>query len=236
MDLIEISRTLAREVDVLRFSSPVTHVYNPLAYARDPHELYLRRYGAAPKEVLLVGMNPGPVGMVQTGIPFGDIVMVREWLGITGPVGHPAQEHPKRPVLGYAVTRREPSGTRLWGWAKEHWETPERFFSRFFVVNYCPLAFFTEDGTNRTPDKLPTAERTPLFAACDKAVRDTVELLSPQYAIGVGEFAKKRLQLALDGLPVTIGSILHPSPANPRANRGWAAQVDRQLAELGIRV
>lgn len=234
MDLITISRTLAREVDTLRFAPPVADVYNPLNYAWEPHEVYLRRFGAPPKEVLLVGMNPGPFGMAQTGVPFGDVVMVRDWMGIETPVGHPEHENPKRPVEGFACKRREVSGSRLWGWARERWGTPEAFFARFFVANYCPLVFMEAGGKNITPDKLPALEREPLFAACDHAIRGVAETLTPRYAIGIGDFAMKRLRVALDGLDITIASILHPSPANPNANRGWAEQAERQLHEIGV--
>src|SRR5688500_13713287 len=116
--LSDISRDLAARVDALRFAAPVTHVYDPLVYARDPHEAYLDRWGRGRKEVLLLGMNPGPFGMGQTGIPFGDVTMVRDWLGIHGRVTRPAREHPKRPVLGFDCPRSEVSGTRLWGWAR----------------------------------------------------------------------------------------------------------------------
>ena len=234
MDLVDISRELAWEVGALTFSPPVTYVYNPLVYAREPHEAYLRRYGGAPKEVVLLGMNPGPFGMAQTGVPFGDVAMVRDWLGIAGQVDHPAREHPQRPVEGFACPRHEVSGTRLWGWARERFGTAERFFARFFVVNYCPLVFMEAGGKNRTPDKLPPAERAQLFDAAARALRRLIETLSPRYAIGIGDFATKRLHEALLGVDIRVGAMLHPSPASPLANRGWAAQAEKQLAELGI--
>lgn len=232
--LIEISRRLAAEVDELSFAPPVAYVYNPLTYARIPHERYLERYGATPKQVVLVGMNPGPFGMAQTGVPFGDPTMVREWLGIEGEVGKPPREHPKRPILGFASKRSEVSGTRLWGWARDRFGTPERFFDRFFIHNYCPLVFMEESGRNRVPEKLPAVEREPLFAACDRALRDTLETLKPEVVIGVGKFAEERARAVLaDGGP-RIARILHPSPASPLANQGWAGLVDLALADLGL--
>lgn len=233
-DLATIARDLRDEVSGLSFAPPVAHVYNPLDYAWAPHEQYLRRYGAGPKEVVLVGMNPGPWGMAQTGVPFGEVAMVRDWLGIEGAVGSPANPHPKRPVEGFSCRRSEVSGRRLWGWARERFGTPERFFARFFVANYCPLAFLEASGRNRTPDKLPAAERAPLFAACDRALRRSVELLAPRRVVGIGGFAEGRARAALDGLAVTIGGILHPSPASPAANLGWDEQAERRLRELGI--
>lgn len=234
MDLVTISRRLAQAVDKLQFSSPVTHVYNPLVYAQEPHEMYLQRYGCGQHDVLLLGMNPGPFGMAQTGVPFGDVTMVRDWLGLEASVEQPANENPRRPITGFSCQRHEVSGTRLWGWARDRWETPDQFFARFFVANYCPLVFMEESGKNRTPDKLPAAEREALYAACDEALRQTVQAVSPKYAIGVGDFARKRLEAALTGFPVTIATILHPSPANPKANLGWATQVDCALHDFGI--
>jgi single-strand selective monofunctional uracil DNA glycosylase len=236
MTLIDISRALSERVAGLRFAAPVSCVYNPLEYARAPHELYLDRYGAGRKEVLLLGMNPGPFGMVQTGVPFGDVAMVRDWLQVFAPVERPHQEHPKRPVLGFDCGRSEVSGARLWGWARDRFGTPERFFARFFVANYCPLAFVEAGARNLTPDKLPAAEQRALSTVCDAALRDIVRLLRPRIVIGVGGFAERRARAALAGEGVDIGTILHPSPASPLANRGWAATIERQLDQLGVNV
>lgn len=234
MDLIQISRALADEVDRLGTPAPAAYVYNPLGYARRPHEAYLERFGGPSREIVLLGMNPGPFGMAQTGVPFGDVVTVREWLGIDEPVGKPPREHPRRPVLGLGCPRVEVSGQRLWGWARQRFGTPESFFARFFVANYCPLVFLEDGGRNLTPDKLPAAAREPLFAACDRALARMVEVLAPEWVIGVGRFARGRAEAALAGSGVRIGEILHPSPASPKANRGWADQAEAQLAALGV--
>ncbi|MFQ5490765.1 MAG: uracil-DNA glycosylase family protein [Phycisphaerae bacterium] len=234
MDLVSIARELVDEVSSLRFGPPVAYVYNPLDYARASHERYLRRFGRGRREVVLMGMNPGPWGMAQTGVPFGEVGAVRDWLGIDEPIGGPDREHPKRPVRGLACPRSEVSGARVWGWARRHFETPERFFERFFVINYCPLAFLEDSGRNRTPDKLPADQRQPLLEACDRALRRTVQCLGPRYLIGVGNFAESRARAALPEADLTIGRILHPSPANPAAHRNWAGQINRQLAEMGI--
>jgi single-strand selective monofunctional uracil DNA glycosylase len=179
-------------------------------------------------------MNPGPFGMVQTGVPFGDVAMVRDWLGIQAPVGKPPQEHPKRPVLGFDCPRSEVSGARLWGWARDRFDAPETFFDRFFVANYCPLAFMEESARNLTPDKLPAAEQQALSGICDDALRETVRALRPRLVIGVGGFAERRARAALAGENVGVGTILHPSPASPIANRGWAPAIERQLAAMGV--
>ena len=230
-----IARKLVEGIADLEFSAPVTHVYNPLVYAQKSHEAYLRRYGTSPKEVLLLGMNPGPWGMAQTGVPFGDVAMVRDWLGIETAVSKPAVEHPKRPVLGFDCTRQEVSGTRLWGWARDRFGRADDFFERFFVWNYCPLCFMEESGRNFVPEKLKTAERDALFAPCDLALRRIVEHLKPLRVIGIGKFAEKRARAAL-AADVQIGDMLHPSPASPAANKNWAKAADAALAQNGIRI
>ena len=236
MTMDDIIDDLLDELRPLRFSSPITHVYNPLEYARAPYTHYLSLYGRCPKEVILLGMNPGPWGMAQTGVPFGEIRAVKEWLCIEAPVGTPSHLHPKRPVHGFKCSRSEVSGKRLWGWARETFRTPDRFFSRFFVANYCPLLFLEASGRNRTPDKLPAAERGILFSACDQALRRAVQLMEPRFVVGVGQFASERARQALSGLDLVIGTITHPSPANPKANRGWGTLVTQELARLGIQI
>ncbi|MDX9972301.1 MAG: single-stranded DNA-binding protein [FCB group bacterium] len=234
MNLIESTDLLVGDLAPLTFSSPVAYVYNPLEYARAPHELYLKKFGQGRREVVMFGMNPGPWGMVQSGVPFGDVPSVRDWMGIEAPVGQPAELHPNRPVQGFKCKRREASGMRLWGWAKETFGPAERFFERFYVANFCPLCFFDEDSANRTPDKLARGERPALLAACDAALRRTVEILNPAYVVGVGVFAENRARIALDGMEITIGRIPHPSPASPLSHHNWPGQVNDALRALGV--
>ena len=231
--LVTISRELSVRVGELHFPS-VPFVYNPLVYARAPHEAYLERWGARrPRQVLMLGMNPGPFGMAQTGVPFGDVTMVRDFLGIEGPVGKPAREHPRRPVRGFDCPRSEVSGTRFWGWANDRFGTADRFFERVFVANWCPLVFMDDSGRNRPPDKLPASERTTLFRLCNEALAKSADALQPTLVIGIGRFAEQRAREVL-GSDVTIGHILHPSPASPAANADWAGLVDAQLRGLGF--
>ena len=232
--LVSITRELSRAVEALEFGPPVTHVYNPLAYARRTMERYLRRYGSGTGITLFLGMNPGPFGMAQTGVPFGEVAAVRDWLELEGPVGHPAEEHPRRPVQGFACARSEVSGRRLWGLFRERARTPDRFFRRFFVMNYCPLLFLEESGRNRTPDRLPRRERDPLFVACDRALRRSVERLGARRVLAIGGFAEERARHALAKTQLHIGRIPHPSPANPAANRGWSELALRALRDQGV--
>jgi len=234
MTLDRITDDLVMELEGLRFAPPVAHVYNPLEYAREPHRQYQHRYGKRPKEVVLLGMNPGPWGMAQTGVPFGEIGAVRDWMGIEAPVGQPRRLHPKRPVLGFACSRREVSGQRLWGWAQKNFGKAEVFFKRFFVANYCPLMFIDKGGINLTPDKLKAADARPLFAACDRALRRTIVYLKPEHVVGIGQFAATRARIVVEGLPPKVGGITHPSPANPKANRGWESLIIQELGALGI--
>lgn len=233
-ELVAAARALGAEVGNLRFAAPVTHVYNPLDYAWPGHEAYLRAFGAGPKRSIFLGMNPGPWGMAQTGVPFGEVNAVRDWMKLRAQIGKPAREHPKRPVLGLNCPRCEISGQRLWGLFAQRFDQAPNFFREHFVVNYCPLAFMEESGLNRTPDKLPKTEVAQLFAACDRHFRRVVEVLQPQWVIGVGGFAMKRAQESLGTAATNIGTIPHPSPANPAANRNWAEAATAALRGLGV--
>lgn len=232
--LIAAAKSLCDEVSKLTFAEPVTHVYNPLDYAWESHRIYLERFGNSKKRVLFLGMNPGPWGMSQTGIPFGEIEHVRDWMGIKSPVSKPANEHPKRIIEGFACQKSEVSGRRLWGLFKETYPNPADFFAEHFVTNYCPLVFMEESSRNRTPDKLPIAERKALFAACDKHLQAVVDLLQPEFAVGVGKFAESCFKRITVPETTTITTVLHPSPASPAANRGWAEAATKQLSQSGV--
>ncbi|MBL6755499.1 MAG: single-stranded DNA-binding protein [Planctomycetes bacterium] len=232
--LVKITRDLSRSLGSLRFEPPTTHVYNPLEYARGPVEQYLERFARPRPRAIMLGMNPGPYGMAQTGVPFGEVAAVRDWLGIDAPVGRPPEEHPKRPIQGFDCPRSEVSGRRFWGWAAERFGDPDAFFDRLFVWNYCPLVFMEEGGRNRTPDKLLAHEREELYRICDASLAAVVDALQPEQIIGIGKFAQGRAGLALPDCELPIGTVLHPSPASPIANRGWAPQAEAQLEALGV--
>lgn len=234
--LLAAARDLSSALATLAFPPPVAHVYDPLQYAWEPHAAYVRRYGASRKRVVFLGMNPGPFGMVQTGVPFGEVAAVRDWMGIEAPVERPLAEHPKRPIEGFACRRSEVSGRRLWGWAASRYGSADAFFADAFVLNWCPLALLEASGRNFTPDKLPAAHRRAVVEACDRHLATALDALAPAWAIGIGGFAEKRLQTVIGEGAATprVASILHPSPASPAANRDWAGAVDRKLVDLGV--
>ena len=238
MSLTEIILSAVAELDGLKFTKPVECVYNPLNYAWDLHRQYLEKFGSGKKQVVMLGMNPGPFGMVQTGVPFGEVQAVKTWLGLKGQVHKPEVEHPKRPILGLESPRSEVSGRRLWGWAAQRFVTPKRFARRFFVYNYCPLAFLSETGSNLTPDKLKKVEAAPLFAACDRTLQSVIAELDPEWLVGIGAFAEARIRkiFASDLSEGTrkVGRIPHPSPASPAANTGWERLANEAFADLGI--
>lgn len=221
----------------LSFPAPADYVYNPLDYAWDAHRAYLERHAAAgPRATLFLGMNPGPFGMAQTGVPFGEVAVVREWLGIDMAVGRPPREHPGKPVVGFGCGRSEVSGRRLWGLFRERFGKPDAFFAGHTVHNYCPLLFLqdTKAGRNVTPEELPSESMRPVEAACDRLLRDLVGILSVRTVVGVGGYAEARARQALDGMDVRFAKVLHPSPASPAANRGWSEAATRELVGQGV--
>ena len=230
------AKALSSSVSELKFAEPVTFVYNPLDYAWSCHQKYLDRFATSTKKVIFLGMNPGPWGMAQTGIPFGEIPAVRDWMKITGEVKSPEAEHPKRPIEGIQCTRSEVSGRRLWGLFAEKFGDPDNFFEDHFVLNYCPLVFMEESGKNRTPDKLPVHERELLDQICDIHLTKVVEILQPEWLVGVGAFAESKLIAIKEKMttPSKVIRILHPSPASPAANRDWFGTAQKQLNDAGV--
>lgn len=232
--VLRATRRLCEAVDSMGFREPVTHVYNPLVHAARAHRRYVHRFGDGRKRVVFLGMNPGPYGMTQTGVPFGEIAAVRDWMGIEEKIDRPANEHPRRPVEGFACTRSEVSGARVWGAIAEHWGPPEAFFRDHYVANYCPLVFMEASGKNRTPDKLAAGEREPLYEACNAHLHRLVDILEPEWIVGIGAFAEQRAREVLAGRDLRVGRVLHPSPASPKANRGWTAEATKELRALGL--
>ncbi|MFT3990399.1 MAG: single-stranded DNA-binding protein [Luteolibacter sp.] len=234
--LTESAKQLADDLRDLEFSPPVAYVYRTTDYTWEAHKAYLERFGNGRKRVIFLGMNPGPFGMAQTGVPFGEVAAVKEWMKLEAPVGKPVPEHPKRPVEGFACPRSEVSGRRLWGLFAERFPKAEDFFKDHFVLNYCPLVWMSRTGANITPDKIPAAEIAPVETSCLRHLGEVIRILQPEYLIGVGAYAEQRLGRACQiyQYEAEIGKVLHPSPASPAANRGWAAAASRQLAEIGV--
>jgi single-strand selective monofunctional uracil DNA glycosylase len=222
-DVVLRTQELRRDVEQLKFPESL-YVYDPLVYAWQPHRMYLENYCSHPVPLFLLGMNPGPFGMAQTGVPFGEVTAVKEFLHITAPVGKPEKEHPKRPVDGFSCKRSEVSGRRLWGFLESYYHTAAVCFTHLVVMNYCPLVFMDggPTGKNVTPDKLGKEMEGRLDAICLSYLKDCVSFYHPSLLVGIGQYAKKKLETVSDGVPVD--SLIHPSPGNPQANKGWDIQ------------
>lgn len=233
-ELIGAGRDLNAALGELEFTEPVALTYLTTDYARDGYESYLRKFGDTRKEVLFLGMNPGPYGMAQCGVPFGEVSLVRGWMGLEPEIGKPEVEHPRRPIDGMSCGRSEVSGRRLWGYFAEKFPRAEDFFARYLVVNFCPLVWMKASGANLTPDKIVRCEARVVEDLCQEHLGRVLGLLCPHTVIGVGGYAEKQLARAVGAMErrISVGKILHPSPASPLANRGWAEVAGGQLVEL----
>ncbi|MDR1498249.1 MAG: single-stranded DNA-binding protein, partial [Puniceicoccales bacterium] len=205
--LVEETWALSAKLGAERFAAPVEYVYNPLDYARAVHETYLRSFANGRKRVIFLGMNPGPFGMAQTGVPFGEVAAVRDFMKISGMVGKPPREHPAKTVDGFACKRSEVSGRRLWGLFAERFGSAKCFFEEHYVHNYCPLLFLqnTKQGKNLSLDQLRVGEQDRVNVLCDAFLRVLVTAMQPEFVIGVGGFAERRAREAVAGFPVRIG-------------------------------
>ncbi|XP_069509357.1 single-strand selective monofunctional uracil DNA glycosylase [Ambystoma mexicanum] len=233
---LQVELELNLRLKALSFQEPVHYIYNPLEYAWDPHQAYVRKYCQNQKEVLFLGMNPGPFGMAQTGVPFGEVKHVKNWLQISGQIYKPNPEHPKRPIRGMECPQSEVSGARFWGFFKSLCQEPDVFFRSCFVHNHCPLIFMNQTGKNLTPTDLPLVQRENLLQICDEALCQAVKVLGVKTVIGIGRYAEARARKALlaAGMDICVKGVMHPSPRNPQANKGWDSIIKRQLEELGI--
>lgn len=241
MEPLEAARRLSKACAGLRFTEPVAYTYDPLDYAWDGHRQYIERFGERPKTALFVGMNPGPWGMGQTGVPFGDVETVRTWMGIEdAEVREPANVREARPVHGFSCPRGEVSGARFYGGLHDHYGSLHEAYRHLYIANYCPLLFFNARDQNLTPDKLRKADREPLFGVCDEHLAALLAHFTPQAVVGIGKFAEGRARAVVEdaGLDVEILGLLHPSPASPLANKDggthWRRALDEVLEAAGI--
>ena len=223
--MIETSLKLSDDVekfaDSLVKEGSVDAVYNPLAYAWEPHRAYLELASGGGAKTLLLGMNPGPHGMGQMGIPFAATSVVRDLLKITNlDVGQPRTPHPKRPISGLDWPKEEVSGTRLWGLLANEYGSAESIFKSVFLLNHCPLMLFSgERATNITPDRITGPTTKALLERCDEHLREVVDIMQIERVIGVGRYSEKRALNALSGIDISVTTCWHPSPASPLANR-----------------
>lgn len=129
------------------------------------------------------------------------------------------------------------SGARFWGLFKKLCGTPENFFKSCFVHNYCPVAFLTKTGRNITPPQLPAAVLNKLNATCDEALIEIMRLLQTRLVVAIGKFVQQRVEIILKRNSIDtirVETIMHPSPVNPAANKGWEEVVIKQLKKIGV--
>ncbi|CAK1583332.1 unnamed protein product [Parnassius mnemosyne] len=230
---------LNNKLEKFELPSAVKCVYNPTIYARYTFEMYVRKYCNSIKPIMYFGMNPGPFGMSQTGVPFGEVSSVRDWLGIEGPVGKPPKEVESRPVRGFACTRTEISGKRFWGLLKEICGTPEKFFETSFVYNYLNQQWMKSNGCNLTPGDFKVSEMKALYEICDQTFIRVLELYKVQTIVAVGKFCETRAHKAIEEhLPsksrtIKVLYLPHPSPRTVN-NNDWDQKAKEYLIKYDL--
>ena len=226
-DILSAYRALSSSLDALVPESPVL-TYNVLSYAWDNHEAYLRMALGKGAGTVMLGMNPGPYGMAQTGVPFGAVSFVRTYLGIDGKVGHPANESPLRPIVGMDIRRDEASGKAVWTMAS-HYGSRDEFLSRCTVLNYCPLLFLDEKGRNFTPDCLQRDFRSKIEDLCTASLSSILAILSPSSVIALGRFAEGKAKACTSA---SVYYFPHPSPLNPSSYSFWKEKALEELRRI----
>ncbi|KAK6639299.1 hypothetical protein RUM43_007571 [Polyplax serrata] len=237
--LLAIEHQMCSELNNLKFTPPIDYVYNPLLYAKDLHENFIKKYFEnCSKKILFLGMNPGPWGMCQTGIVFGDKDHVKEWLKLCGQVNKPKKEHPRKKITGLDCSRKEISGKKFWGFFRKLCQTPEQFFQHSFVYNLCCLAFVDTSGKNITPPEIKDIQvRNRLLNICNETFVKIIKEFKFEIVIGVGKFAEKNAitELRRNGLSnVKVLSIPHPSPRSAKIFRVWEEMTLKKLKEYDL--
>ncbi|MFB6344166.1 MAG: uracil-DNA glycosylase family protein [bacterium] len=236
---VSVTEDLNERIKGLTFEEKVEWYYNPLDYAFEVHKAYLKSFGNDTKTGFFLGMNPGPWGMAQTGIPFTDPHIARDWMGLPErPIGTPPNEREDRPVDGWSSDRKEASGQKLHGYFRNIFGSLDAFFETNIVMNYCPLVMFSEEATNLTPEDLLKDDRQALFDICDPYLGDLIEFYDPDVFVGIGRFGQRRLMELTERTEEEVAYLPHPSPASPIATRDggdyWRGLVDDMLEEWDL--
>jgi len=136
-------------------------VWNPGLYGEPWHSRFRRCYPPAARPLVLFGLNPGPYGMAQTGIPFTDIRRLVSALPALVAELRNAGKRLEVPGLApvslppYLSRTFEASSVRVYRFLERSWGDAERGWREVVAANPCPLLFIdTETGKNRTPADL----------------------------------------------------------------------------------
>lgn len=217
--LIDLTEEFNKKLNELQFDFD-GFVYNPLNYASLLHNQFLNR-NTNTIDNLFMGMNPGPFGMAQNGVPFGATSKVKDFLKINGSVDLVLDAHPKLPIVGLEMKREEESGKRFWSVMEEIYGNCEEFFKHSFATNYCPLAFIDKGSTakNITPDKLSKQDQKKIELVCDEFLEKQINILKPKRIIAIGRYSEKMALKNKDKIEVLY--LFHPSPANPKGFSYW---------------
>jgi len=226
---------------------------DPTRYCRSAWAAYLQmaaRLGC----VLVVGMNPGPHGMAQTGVPFTDPWIVDE-LDLQAPRADvppadiPAvgswrhRSHRARGVLG---SKREESAKRLWPLLREICapyaavgpsadkiaEATRRVCNEVLLVNALPICWLDPAGKNVSAEQVekraPAQVREGLRDLVNEWLQAVADILRPAAVIGVGRWAREFVtDLDVDHfveIPFRDG-IKHPSPS-AGSEAAWRAEAE----------
>ena len=209
--IIELYKSLNIELDELKFFPPCFYVYNPLSYCFESFKIYFEYLNTEEEINLFFGINPGPFGMAQTGIPFGDKETVKNYLKIEPKIDIDKipKQHPKKQILGLEVKRVEKSGRIFWGVIKEFYPEKYDFFKSNFVLNFCPLCFLDEQGRNITPKVLRKEDQIALYKILEIFMLKLFKLIKIKKLIAIGDETFSYLN-ALN-TKLKIQTIIHPA-------------------------
>ncbi|KAF7991960.1 hypothetical protein HCN44_010761 [Aphidius gifuensis] len=205
-NLLNIELNLSINLDKLNYNNPIDYIYCPIIYAKTVHFNYLNKYCRDKKNIMILGMNPGPWGMSQTGVPFGEINIVIDWLKINGHIDKPKRQHEQRQVDGFSCKRSEISGRKFWSLFKKLSNNPDTFFRHCFLRNFFKPTIIIII--------IAGPEQKKLQEFCDQALIEVIKILDVKVIIGVGRFSEQRAKKVVKTakLSTKVLWMIHPSP------------------------
>jgi single-strand selective monofunctional uracil DNA glycosylase len=179
-------------------------VLDPSRYGERWHAPFRRLYPPRARPLLVFGLNPGPYGMAQTGIPFTDLKRLAQ--GLPRLAAELARSGERLSLPGLAPSSLQPfltrtfesSSVRVHRFLRLAHGSAERAFREVVFVNPCPLLFIDRAlGENRTPADLPRALRAGVDEARVEVVSVAVARLRARGAIVLGRDAAAALSVPL---------------------------------------
>jgi len=208
-------------------------VWNPALYALDIYQEYLTKFPPEPGAILALGLNPGPYGMAQTGIPFTDCRTASGALGMEMTIPGKAPDDlisRLKKANGKWRGTYERSSLGMYRFLILAWGDIKTAYRNWFVGNPCPLLFLDPERWNVTPADPRLRRMKEVGELRQRAVIGFSEILNPRGIVCFGKDVAKAVgEVAIRQVgPDRVVFYEHPARAVPEK---WAAGLLQELTQ-----